>query len=158
MEGKTQEAAAAAAGMSVGSARKWEHGAFPSQRRKPHMWRTREDPFAEVFEREVVALLAADEKQVLEARTILGELGRRHPGEFSVRQLRTLQRRMRQWRALNGPDKEVFFPQEHRPGREAAYDFTTVTSSASRSAARRLIICCSSWRSASAAGAGRRWR
>jgi transcriptional regulator with XRE-family HTH domain len=124
MEGKTQEAAAAAAGMSVGSARKWEHGAFPSQRRKPHMWRTREDPFAEVFEREVVALLAADEKQVLEARTILGELGRRHPGEFSVRQLRTLQRRMRQWRALNGPDKEVFFPQEHPPGREAAYDFT----------------------------------
>jgi transcriptional regulator with XRE-family HTH domain len=124
MEGKTQEAAAAAAGMSVGSARKWEHGAFPSQRRKPHMWRTREDPFVEVFEREVVALLAADEKQVLEARTILGELGRRHPGEFSVRQLRTLQRRMRQWRALNGPDKEVFFPQEHPPGREAAYDFT----------------------------------
>jgi hypothetical protein len=38
--------------------------------------------------------------------------------------LRTLQRRIRQWRALNGPDKEVFFPQEHAPGREAAYDFT----------------------------------
>ena len=43
---------------------------------------------------------------------------------FPARQLRTLQRRIRQWRALNGPDKEVFFPQEHPPGREAAYDFT----------------------------------
>jgi hypothetical protein len=38
--------------------------------------------------------------------------------------LRTLQRRVRQWRVLHGPDKEVFFPQEHPPGREAAYDFT----------------------------------
>jgi len=124
MEGKTQESAAAGAGMSVVSARKWCAGLYPSQARKRHWWRNRPDPFAGVFESEVVPLLAADEKRVLEARTILGELNRRHPGELSVRQLRTLQRRIRQWRALNGPDKEVFFPQEHPPGREAAYDFT----------------------------------
>jgi hypothetical protein len=124
MEDKTQEAAAAGAGMSVGSARKWRAGLYPSQACKRHWWRNRPDPFGEVFGREVVPLLAADEKRVLEARTILGELNRRHPGGFSARQLRTLQRRIRQWRALNGPDKEVFFPQEHPPGREAAYDFT----------------------------------
>src|SRR5215469_7719981 len=124
MEGKTQESAAAGAGMSVGSARKWRAGMYPSQARKRHWWRNRPDPFGEVFESEVVPLLAADEKRVLEARTILGELDRRHPGGFSARHLRTLQRRIRQWRALNGPDKEVFFPQEHPPGREAAYDFT----------------------------------
>ena len=124
MEGKTQEAAAAAAGMSVRSARKWERGLSPSQRGKPHTWRTREDPFAEVFDTEVVALLAADSNGVLEATTILAELNRRHPDRFSEGQLRTLQRRLRQWRALNGPEKEVFFPQEHPPGREAAYDFT----------------------------------
>jgi hypothetical protein len=124
MEGKRQESAAAGAGMSVGSARKWRAGLYPSQARERHWWRNRPDPFAEVFESEVVALLGADEKRVLEARTILGELSRCHPGEFSVRHLRTLQRRIRQWRALNGPDKEVFFPQEHPPGREAAYDFT----------------------------------
>jgi len=124
MEGKTKEAAAAGAGMSVVSARKWRAGLYPSQARKRHWWRNRPDPLAGVFESEVVPLMAADEKRVLEARTILGELDRRHPGEFSVRQLRTLQRRIRQWRALNGPDKEVFFPQEHPPGREAAYDFT----------------------------------
>src|SRR5271169_2631129 len=124
MEGKTQESAAAGAGMSVGSARKWRGGQYPTQARKRHWWRNRPDPFAEVFESDVVPLLAADEKRVLEARTILGELNRHHPDCFSACQLRTLQRRIRQWRALNGPDKEVFFPQEHPPGREAAYDFT----------------------------------
>src|ERR1700693_942287 len=124
MAGKTQEASAAAAGMSVRSARKWEHGLLPSQRHKPHIWRTRKDPVAEVFESELVPLLAEDSKGVLEATTLLAELNRRHPGQFSEGQLRTLQRRVRQWRALSGPDKEVFFPQEHPPGREAAYDFT----------------------------------
>ena len=124
MEGKTQEASAAAAGMSVRSARKWEHGAYPSQERKQHTWRTRKDPFAEVFESEVVPLLVEDTESVLETTTLLAELNRRHPGQFSEGQLRTLQRRVRLWRALNGPAKEVFFPQEHLPGREAAYDFT----------------------------------
>ncbi len=98
MEGKTQEAAAAAAGMSVRSARKWEHGLSPSQRGKPHTWRTRGDPFAEVFDAEVATLLAADRKGVLEATTILAELNRRHPGRFAAGQVRTLQRRIRQWR------------------------------------------------------------
>jgi transposase InsO family protein len=77
-----------------------------------------------VFESEVAPLLAVDEKRVLEARTILGELDRRHPGAFSAGQLRTLQRRIREWRALHGPEKEVYFPQEHPPGHEAAFDFT----------------------------------
>jgi hypothetical protein len=124
MEGKTQEGAAAAAGISARSARRWQKGSYPSQRRKPHTWRTREDPFVEVFDAEIVPLLEADSRSVLEATTILAELQRRHPGEFLQGQLRTLQRRLRQWRALNGPEKEVFFPQDHPPGREAAYDFT----------------------------------
>ena len=111
MEGKTQETSAAAAGMSERSARKWERGSFPSQRRTTHTWRTREDPFAEVFENELVPLLAEDSKGVLEATTLLAELNRRHPEQFNQGQLSTLQRRVRQWRALNGPHKEVFFPQ-----------------------------------------------
>jgi hypothetical protein len=124
MAGKTQESAAASAGMSVRSARKWERGLYPSQQRSPRTWRTREDPFGAVFESEVVPLLAADHEGVLEATTLLAELHRRYPAEFGLNRLRTLQRRVRQWRALHGPDKEVFFPQEHPPGREAAYDFT----------------------------------
>ena len=47
-----------------------------------------------------------------------------HPGRFSASQLRTLQRRLQDWRALHGPDQEVYFPQEHPPGREAQFDFT----------------------------------
>jgi hypothetical protein len=124
MEGKTQEGAAASAGMSVRSARNWQTGPYPSKVRKPHDWRTRRDPFAEVFESEIVPLLAMDERRLLEARTLLGELERRHPGCFSTRHLRTLQRRLREWRALHGPEQEVYFPQQHPPGREAAFDFT----------------------------------
>jgi hypothetical protein len=41
--------------------------------------------------------------------------------------LRTLQRRVKQWRARHGPDKEVFFAQEHQPGRLGASDFTHMT-------------------------------
>src|SRR5271157_5356574 len=88
MEGKTQQAAAAAAGISVRSARQWYTGPYPSQARKPHLWRTRPDPFGEVFESEIAPLLAADEKRGLEARTILAELDRHHPGRFSTRLLR----------------------------------------------------------------------
>jgi DNA-binding XRE family transcriptional regulator len=45
MEGKTQEAAAAAAGMSERAARKWERGPLPDEARQPRHWRTRPDPF-----------------------------------------------------------------------------------------------------------------
>ena len=158
MAGKTQEASAAAAGMSVRSARKWEHGLLPSQRHKPHIWRTRKDPFAEVFESELVPLLAEDSKGVLEATTLLAELNRRHPGQFSEGQLRTLQRRVRQWRALSGPDKEVFFPQEHPPGREAAYDFTncdelgvTISGAPFEHLLFELVLSFSGWRWATVA-------
>ena len=41
MEGKTQETAAAKAGMSVRSARKWQSGPLPSETRQERTWRTR---------------------------------------------------------------------------------------------------------------------
>jgi hypothetical protein len=124
MQGKTLVAAAAAAGMSERTARTWKEGLLPSATRKPRQWRTRPDPFAEVWQSELVPLLERDEERVLEAQTLLGELEKRRPGCFSALQLRTLQRRVREWRALHGPEREVFFPQEHVPGRECAFDFT----------------------------------
>ena len=153
MEGKTQELAAAAAGMSVRSARKWEKGALPSEvKAKRRTWRTRADPFAEVWESEVVPLLEADEKGVLEAKTVLDELRRRHPGKFKPGQLRTLQRRFRDWRAVWGPQKEVYFPQEHPPGREGAFDFTHATKLGVQIAGELLVhllfvfrLSCSGW-------------
>lgn len=123
-EGMTQEAAAAAVGMSVRSARKWQRGSMPSEASKARHWRTRADPFADVWESEVVPLLRSDRESVLEAKTLLAHLQEKHPGEFADGQVRTLQRRVREWRAMHGPPREVFFEQEHEPGREAAVDFT----------------------------------
>ena len=123
MEGKTIEAAAAAAGMSERTARTWLKGPLPSETKQPRHWRTRDDPFAEVWP-EVEAWLVADEDGELEAKTVLAELIRRYPGRFEAGQLRTLQRRFREWRALKGPGKEVFFPQVYEAGRMGSLDFT----------------------------------
>ena len=124
MEKKTQETAAAASDMSVRSARKWQAGPLPSESKAVRDWRTRPDPFVATWESEIVPLLKSDERGILESKTVLEEIARRHPGEYEPGLLRTLQRRVRGWRALHGPDQEVFFEQEHVPGREAAIDFT----------------------------------
>lgn len=123
-EGNTIEAAAAAAGMSPRSAHNWKTGALPSQNKRERHWRTRPDAFKEVWKTEVVPLLERDEDGALEATTILAELQRRHGERFGESLLRTLQRRVHEWRAHHGPTKEVFFEQQHVAGREAAFDFT----------------------------------
>lgn len=124
MSGKTQKAAAAAAGMSERTARSWEKGPLPSQRKRRRSWRTRRDPFEAVWESEVVPLLRADKEGVLQATTVLEELQANHPGKFEAGQVRTLQRRIHDWRVVDGPEREVYFPQVHPPGREGALDFT----------------------------------
>jgi hypothetical protein len=123
-EGKTVAAAAAAAGMSERSAYVWKDGRLPSEAKEPRSWRTRPDPFADVWTAEVVPLLHADTQATLEATTVLDELRRRHGDVYGAGQLRTLQRRIHEWRALHGPSKEVMFEQRHEPGREGAFDFT----------------------------------
>ena len=124
MEKKKQEAAAAAAGMSVRTARSWQSGILPSEKKKARHWRTRPDPFEEIWDEEVEPLLERDPNGILRATIILEKLQERYPGKFSPGQVRTLQRRLKDWRAVNGPDREVYFPQEHPPGREAQLDFT----------------------------------
>jgi len=94
---------------------------LPSQRPQRD-WRTRQDPLEQVWESEVVPLLQAD--PALSGVTLLEELQRRHPGDYDGAVLRTLQRRVRQWRAENGDERELFFAQEHPPGRLGLSDFT----------------------------------
>jgi hypothetical protein len=90
-----QTSAAAKAGISERSARRIERSdALPSQR-PTRDWRTRDDPLCAVWDVGVVPLLKAD--AALNAVTLLEELQRRHPGEYSASVLRTLQRRIRQW-------------------------------------------------------------
>ena len=119
MQGKTQEAAAAAAGMSVRSAGKWQRGLLPAERKSPRTLIPSQGS-GDVIE----PLLRRDPESALQATTVLEWLEERYPGRFSPAQLRTLQRRLRDWRALHGPEQEVFFPQVHPPGREAQMDFT----------------------------------
>ena len=116
-----QEAAAVKAGISVRSARRVEAAPFLPSQKPRRWWRSRPDPLAEVWESEVVPLLAANPG--LLATSVLQHLQERHPGRFHG-VLRTLQRRIRLWRALSGPPKEVFFPQRHEPGRLGLSDFT----------------------------------
>ncbi len=124
MEGKTQQTAAAMAGMSERSARKWQHGPLPSETKTERRWRTRPDPIKGVWAEEILPLLQGEAAGKLRATTIIEWLEEQHPGRFSASQLRTLQRRLQDWRAVNGPGQEVYFPQEHPPGREAQLDFT----------------------------------
>jgi len=123
-EGWTREGAAAAAAMGVRTAQRWASGGLPSESKTPRSWRTRVDPFAGVWDCEIEPHLVADAAGVLEAKTLLERLMARRPGEFQAGQLRTLQRRVRDWRALHGPEREVMFEQQHVPGREAQMDFT----------------------------------
>jgi hypothetical protein len=119
---KTQELAAAKAGMDIKTARKYlEEGTLPSEMRVERSWRTRSDPFDEVWE-ELRQQIQANPG--LEAKTLFEALQRRQPGKFGDGQLRTLQRRIKNWRATEGPGKEVFFAQQHVPGRLGQSDFT----------------------------------
>ena len=98
-------------------------------------------------------MLLSDPDGELSATTILEWLEERHPGRFGRSQLRTLQRRIRDYRALHGPDREVYFQQEHPPGREAQVDFThcgelgvTIGGEPFRHLMFQLVLSHSGWR------------
>ena len=119
---KSVAAAAAKAGMDEKTARKYlKSGRLPSQVKKERTWRTRKDPFDEVWE-EVRGLLEVNPG--LQGTTLFQHLQRTYPGRFQEGQLRTLQHRIKVWRATEGPPKEVYFPQVHPPGRLCQSDFT----------------------------------
>jgi hypothetical protein len=121
----SQEIAAAKAGMDRKTARKYlREGRLPSELPQAPRWRTREDPFEEVWG-ELQELLEINPG--LEAKTLFEYLQRLYAGRFEDGQLRTLQRRVKVWRATEGPSKEVFFAQQHHPGRLSASDFVHMT-------------------------------
>jgi len=123
---KTLSLSAAKAGMCEKTARKYLRAqGLPSELERARRWRTRADPFVAVWE-EVRAQL--EDNPGLEAKTLFEDLQRRNPGRFQDGQLRTFQRRVKAWRALEGPEGEVFFEQAYEPGALCQSDFTHVTS------------------------------
>lgn len=149
-EGKSLTDAAMVSDMDRKSARKYQKARkLPSQLRRPHDWRTRLDPFEDVWS-EIEPLLT--ESPALQAKTIFEHLQRCHPGRFAEGQLRTLQRRLKHWRAAHGPPREVYFPQVHPPGRLCASDFTSMDALSVTLAGRpfphrfyHFVLTCSNW-------------
>ena len=125
--GKSLQLSSAKSGMSSRTARKYRNsGKFPSQIRVEHTWKTRPDPFGEVWESKIKPML--ESTPGLEGKTIFDYLAREFPGKYQEGQLRTLQRKIKVWRASYGPAKEVFFAQKHYPGDLCASDFTHMDS------------------------------
>ena len=120
--GKRQVTAAAKAGISERSGRRIEKGELQPGVKQQRRWRTRVDPFAEVWDSEVVPLLTKNPKLI--PITLFEKLQQDHPGGYQNSHLRTFQRRVGEWKALYGPDKEVMFRQEQVAGRMGLSDFT----------------------------------
>ena len=120
--GRTLADSATMAEMSEKTARKYrDEDGLPSQQKAPRMYRTRSDPFADVWD-EVQQRLEVEPR--LKAKTLFEWLQESHPGQFPDSTRRTFERRVAKWRSLHGPGKTVFFDQDHHPGRLAASDFT----------------------------------
>jgi hypothetical protein len=119
----TQDAAIAAAksGFSRATGYRIEDDPrLPSQKKAPR-GRRRPDPLADVWDGEIVPILKS--APGIRAIAVLEEIRRRHP-EIAAGIRRTLERRIRTWRALVGPERDVIFRQEHEPGRLGLSDFT----------------------------------
>ena len=122
---RNQEIAASKAGMDPKTARKYlAANRLPSELPKERPWRTREDPFSEVWDQ---VRQQMEENPGLEAKTLFEWLQREYPARFNDGQIRTLQRRIKFWRATQGPAQEVYFGQKHEPGKLCASDFTHMT-------------------------------
>ena len=113
--------ASAKAGFSAATGHRLGAAAVLPSARKTPRGRRRPDPLADIFDAEIVPMLEA--APALRAIAIYEEMQRRHP-DLPVGIRRTIERRVRAWRAEHGPEREVIFRQTHAPGRLALSDFT----------------------------------
>lgn len=117
----TQKIAAAKSGISQRSGRRIDKvgGPMPMPERD---WRTRHDPLDAVWEPELLPLLQAEPS--LTGTTLLEYLLDNYPEHYDQGVLRTLQRRVKQWRAIEGPDKDVIFRQDAAVAMQGFSDFS----------------------------------
>lgn len=120
-KGDSQQVASAKAGLSVRSGRRIDKGDLTTES-SPRQWRTRKDPLDPVWDLKIVPLLEA--MPSLLPNTLFEWLIDNYPDKYSTSIKRTLQRRVKQWKALYGPEREVMFRQEKTPGQLGLSDFT----------------------------------
>jgi hypothetical protein len=120
----SQRLAAAKAGLSERTARRIERDPrLPSQKAvAPGRQRRTPDPLEEVWQADILPLLEGSPG--LRPITLLEEMQRRHPDRDWGRLRRTLERRIRAWRGVHGPEREAIFRQAHPPGQQGLSDFT----------------------------------
>src|ERR1700737_2224498 len=102
--GASLKQAAMKTGMDRKSAHKYrELGQLPSETRQPRSWRTRPDPLGAVWPH-LAEMLTRE--PCLQSVTLLSWLQSAYPGEYPDTVRRTLERRVRRWKAQHGPAKE----------------------------------------------------
>lgn len=111
-----------AAGISPTTARKYlKANRLPSELKKQHDWNTRQDVFSDIW---LEAVEFLENNTGIEAKSLFEHIQHQYPGRFNANQLRTFQRRVKNWKVLYGPAQEVYFPQDYKPGQFGASDFT----------------------------------
>ena len=147
-----QRLAAARAGISERSGRRIERDPCPPSQRAVPQVRPRQvpDPLDGIWEADILLLLQSSPG--LRPITVLEEMQRRYPDRDWPRLRRTLERRLRAWRGLHGPEREVIFRQVHPPGQQGLSDFTDMAdlgvSIAGEVLSHRLYhfaLACSGW-------------
>lgn len=121
-QGRTQRAAAARAGLSERTARRIDDGFLTSENPSRRHWRTRKDPLEALWQETVKPLLEANPS--LLPSTLHEYLCEQGQGGYDNKTRRTLQRRVKAWKAQHGPAKEVIFRQVKVPGLQGLSDFT----------------------------------
>lgn len=99
----TQEVSASKAGISVSTAGRIENDRHQTKKDKRE-WRTRADPLEQVWDSVVLPLLLQENE--ISPVGIFDQLCDTHSDKFSSSSRRTLERRIRQWRHLQGPGQD----------------------------------------------------
>lgn len=121
-----QETAAAKSGMDVKTARKYiQNKELPSDHKKTHTWKKRSDPFEDEWLNLTQML---EVSPGLHAKTLLNYLIGKFPDKYNQSHLRTLQRRIRYWRAEYGSSRSVIFRQDIKAGKQSQSDYTCMNS------------------------------
>jgi hypothetical protein len=147
-----QRRAAARAGISERTARRIERDPRAPSQKAASQARSRQvaDPLDGLWQTDILPLLQSSPG--LRPVTLLEEMRRRHPDRDWPRLRRTLERRLRAWRGLYGPEREVIFRQVHPPGQQGLSDFTdmaelgvSVAGEALRHRLYHFALACSGW-------------
>jgi len=119
--GHTQETASAKSGISIRSGRRIEKGEHESQS-PARVYRTRKDPIESIWQSDLLPLLEGE--PTLTGLTLWEYLEETYPEQYPYSLLRTIQRRVKHYKATQGPEKVVIFRQSVPPGHQGFSDFT----------------------------------